>query len=86
MPVRDILIAQVTNELLEISENADWNSFIEDYRKHSMILGKKVNVISEGREKMAVAEAIDEHGWLKVRYDDGGCKRLAQGEVTIRTV
>lgn len=80
---RAALIGAVADELLDIIFG-DYSDFIDYYREHSMILGKKINYIEKGRVTPAVAVAIDETGGLVVKNESGEIKTLRSGEISIR--
>lgn len=81
---RNELIAEVINQILLI--NLDDISFLEDYRKHSMIIGKEVMVIGEAKPRKAKAVGIQDNGGLAVVYEDGSSEVLCTGEISIRVV
>lgn len=77
------LIGAVADELLNIALG-DYSAFIDYYRSHSMILGKNINFIENGKITPAMAVAIDETGGLVVKTADGEEKTLKSGEISIR--
>lgn len=80
---RSRLIAEVTNELLNIA-GSDYNSFIDYYRSHSLVIGERIKFIQNGRVTPATAVAIDETGGLEVELDSGEHTVLRSGEISIR--
>ncbi len=81
---RNRLAAQIINEMLVLSENLSDGKFIEDYKRLSMVIGKKIKVYKQDRVLPAKALDIDSKGGLKVKYEDGKTETLSTGEVTIR--
>lgn len=77
------LIAAVADELLDII-NGEYCDFIDYYRSHSMIIGRKINYIENGRITPATAVSIDETGGLCVKTEDGKEKILKSGDISIR--
>lgn len=77
------LIGAVADELLDIIFG-DYSDFIEYYRSHSMIIGKNINYIENGKVTPATAVAIDETGGLVVKTSTGEEKTLKSGEISIR--
>lgn len=77
------LIAAVADELLDIISD-EYNTFIEYYRNHSMIIGKRINYIESGKITPAWAVSIDETGGLVVKTENGTEKTLKSGEISIR--
>lgn len=80
---RSALIAETVNELIKIA-GGDYASFIDYYRKHSMVIGEKIKFIQNGKITMATAVAIDERGGLEVELESGERTVLRSGEITVR--
>lgn len=80
---RNALIARIADELIQIAA-ADYNAFIDYYRSHSYVLGKKINFIKNGRVTPATAIAIDKTGGLVVALDDKSTTTLRSGEISVR--
>ena len=64
--------------------NAGKRDFMEEYKTHSIIVGKKINVISGMKTYPAIAKSVDNNGHLIVQTDDGTIHSLSYGEVSIR--
>lgn len=77
------LVAETVNELLNIAAG-DYKSFIDYYRSHSLVIGKKIRFIQNGAVTPATAVAIDETGGLEVELEDGDHTILRSGEISIR--
>lgn len=82
---RSDLIGAITNELRKIN-TAGYDEFIEYYRKHSMIIGKKINFIQNDKVTPAIATEIDENGGLVVTLENGKTQTLKSGEISIRRI
>jgi BirA family biotin operon repressor/biotin-[acetyl-CoA-carboxylase] ligase len=78
------LIGSLVASLRKLVDNLDDNSYIEEYRQSSLVIGKNVKVIQGEVEYEAIAEAIDDNGFLTVRLEDGTLKVLQSGEISIR--
>ena len=59
-------------------------SFIKEYKKRSLIVGKDVIVSENGQEVFAKAIGIDKTAGLIVQFEDGSTKVLNSGEARIR--
>lgn len=59
---------------------------IEEYRRRSFILGKRVTVTRGSESFEAVAEAIEDDGALTVLLDNQEKTKLISGEVSIRQI
>ena len=79
------LIAEITKELEKVVY-CDYNSFIDFYRAHSMIIGKEIVFIENKTEYYAKAVAIENDGALTVQLESGETKTLRSGEISIRRV
>ncbi len=62
----------------------DRQDYLSRYRSDCVTLGQNVRVLSADRATPAVAEDIDEHFRLQVRYEDSSTAVLNAGEVSVR--
>lgn len=82
---RNEVIAQIIEEVFSLCKEPDGKKFIDEYRKHSLIIGDDIFVIRGGEKKAAEALGIDENGGLIVRYEESGEEAvISSGEVSIR--
>ena len=81
---RDLLIAAIARELLRETADLQDRSYLEDYRRHSMVLGKPVVWMLNGERREATAVEIDEEGGLVVEDADGTRRTLQSGEISLR--
>lgn len=72
-------------ELLPLAEDLSSRSFLPEYRRRSMLLGREIVFSRAGGRFAAVAEGIDDNGGLVVRLPDGSRETLRSGEVSVRT-
>ena len=78
------MIAAIAQELYALAKDPSNRSYMEAYRAHSLVLGKRV-VFSRGDTKTeAIAIDIDDDGGLRVQLDDGSEQTLHTGEITLR--
>ncbi len=56
------------------------------YREHSVTLGSRVRVISPGETFEGEAQDLTQGGGLKVRTDDGACREVLAGDVSVRGI
>lgn len=82
--VRNELIAEITNGLLEFSEDVTDCSYVERYRKLSIVLGKEIHYNEGNALVRARALDVDSEGGLMVECEDGTVKLLKTGEITVR--
>lgn len=81
---RNRLVAQITNDLLAFADNMQDCSYIEDYRKLSIVLGKEIRYNEGDTLIRARALDIDSEGGLMVELENGLVKILKTGEITVR--
>ncbi len=90
---RSALAAEIISRTLNFTEALESRTFIDAYRKKSMVIGKTVRVYKGGINTAAKAQAhgksakvidIDNDGGLMVIYSDGARETLSTGEISIR--
>ena len=81
---RNVLIASVINNLEKLIEELPQRTFLEEYRKLSLVLGKRITYITNGIKCDGVAIDVDENGFLTVKKDDGTEEILSSGEISVR--
>lgn len=81
---RSELISEVTTQLLGLIENIQNNSFIDEYRERSCVVGKEIEFYKNGEKLSAFASDIDVSGGLVVTFSDGTTDILRSGEVSVR--
>ncbi len=80
---RSLVAAEILNCLEKRLETIKEPGFIEDYRKRSNIIGKRIEVTQNEKTTPMTCLGIDELGKLLVRLDDGTEKALASGTVRL---
>ncbi len=83
---RNQLAAEIVNQVLAIFNDPEDDSFIEDYRKGSMVIGQDIQIIKANGKTFAKAIAIDQAGGLVVKNENGSLESLYSGEISIRRV
>lgn len=84
MVPRNTLVAAILNELYSLYEGLSERTFIEDYRKLSNVIGKKVRFTSGESWVEAKALDVDRDGGLVVELENGEKQVLRTGEITLR--
>lgn len=82
--LRSRLAAAFLEELLGEYARLDSRSFLDEYRRRSMVTGKNVSVISPTLTRHGKAMAIDDDCRLVVRFDDGTTEHISTGEISVR--
>jgi BirA family biotin operon repressor/biotin-[acetyl-CoA-carboxylase] ligase len=86
---RSNLIIEVLLQFEQVlSENGNINmaKVIEEWKEHSVTLGKEVRVISPKGEYTGTAEDITPDGRLVLKRSDGSMNEILSGEVSIRGI
>jgi BirA family biotin operon repressor/biotin-[acetyl-CoA-carboxylase] ligase len=83
---RNRLAAAVAEEVLLAVSAEEKAPLLEEYRRKSCVLGKRVYFLQNGERFEGIACGITEGGGLCVRLDGGEERVLQSGEITLRTV
>lgn len=81
---RNALASRVAANLLRQVSTMEDRRFMEDYRRHSIVLGQRVEYRRGSDTFVATAYDIDDDGGLLVRRDDQVRETISAGEVSIR--
>lgn len=81
--LRGRLVGEILSRLGRVGEAAAEKSFVESYRERSVLIGKEILVLENGRETPATALGIDGDCRLIVRTD-AGKRTLFCGEVSLK--
>ena len=82
--LRSSLAAAFLEELFGEYAHIDSRSFLDEYRRRSMVTGKSISVISPSLMRHGKAIAIDDDCRLVVRFDDGTTEHVSTGEISVR--
>ena len=77
------LLNTAVEELVRVAEDLENPAIMEDYKRHSAVIGKKITFMKNGTTTKAVAIDIDEKGGLVVKTEQGTLT-LSSGEITVR--
>jgi BirA family biotin operon repressor/biotin-[acetyl-CoA-carboxylase] ligase len=83
---RSKLAAEILNNFMFYYENINERTFLKEYRKRSLLIGKEISVISPSNSRNAVALDIDDECRLIVKWEDGSIEAISSGEVSIRKI
>lgn len=76
------LIGELDRMLSDFPGRKD--AYLEEYRRRCITTGRRVRVLSPGRERLGLARAIDGEFRLVVEFEDGSVEAVSGGEVSIR--
>ena len=79
------LAAAVLNELAKVLSEPDNKNTADEYRRRSVVIGKRVNINSENGIISATVEDIDDDAAIILKTDDGKLLRKTSGEISIRS-
>ena len=80
------LASEIIKELYTLLILSSDNSYMEDYRKHSIILDKEITYERNGIIRKGIASSINDNGALLVLLPDGTTDTLSSGEISVRTL
>lgn len=81
---RNLITAELINNLLTLYKNLNDKSIIEEYKKSSLVLGKNITYTKNNIEYEGLASDINENGNLIVKRDKIE-DILSSGEVSLRS-
>ena len=80
---RPALLQAVAEELIKVSEDLQNATILDDYRAHSLVLGKEITYSFNGEQERGKAVEINDAGALVVMTKQG-LRTLSSGEISIR--
>ena len=80
---RNEIIAEITNEVLNVFENFNKTDIIEEYKKNQLLIGKIISYEKDGLIKTGIAKDISSEGCLVVEVDKK-IEKLNSGEVSVQ--
>lgn len=78
------LIAEIYREIALYLQDPNNREWLDDYRAHSMVLGRRVAWTEANTTRIGIAESIDEDGALLIRNEKNDLIRLHTGEISLR--
>ncbi len=80
------LAAEIIKELVNLRSAWPYKKevYLSSYRRLCITTGKQVCVISDGENKTAYAEKINDDFSLRLRYPDGSLRDASGGEISVR--
>jgi BirA family biotin operon repressor/biotin-[acetyl-CoA-carboxylase] ligase len=77
-------ILEEMDRLYKLFLSGETKQIRDEWLSYSIILGKKVNIFSDGLQETGIAETIDEEGALILLTPDGKRKKIVAGDVSLR--
>lgn len=81
---RNELVAAITEELFNLSENLEAPELMEEYKSHSFVIGKEITWLEKDEKKEGFVTGMDAQGHLLVETKEGRVT-LTAGEISVRT-
>lgn len=78
------LAAEILNNFFDIYGHTSVERLIDEYKRYSVVIGKRIKVICTGSEYFATAVDIDNDARLVVKDDNGNIHTLSSAEVSVR--
>lgn len=78
---RNIIAAEIINQLLPLYESMEDISFLEEYRKKSIVIGKRVEFEQDGVVMYGIATGIADNGGLIVKTKEDMVYTISSGIV-----
>lgn len=82
--LRNRFIAEFINEFFDFYDDLSSKKHLNEYRKKSLVLGKKINILQGETTREGKAIDIDENCNLVVELPDGKTEKLYSGEISVR--
>ena len=82
--IRNKLLAEIINRYFYYYRHFPEKKFVGEYKKRSIVIGKRISLVSPTRTLEATALDIDDKCRLLVRYDDGTEELVSTGEISVR--
>lgn len=78
------LAAEILNNFFDIYGHTSVERLIDEYKRYSVVIGKRIKVICTGSEYFATAIDIDNDARLVVKDNKGNIHTLSSAEVSVR--
>lgn len=82
---RNELITKIIDEFKKIYTSSDSNALIDEYKRYSLVLGKKISFKMSGNTFIGVATDINADGNLVVLLENGKELTLNAGEISLHS-
>lgn len=82
--IKNRICAALLNSFFKYYENLSARDFMAEYKRRSILIGRKINIIRADSKTPAEVIGIDDNARLEVRYTDGSNGVISTGEVSVR--
>ncbi|MDE7070879.1 MAG: biotin--[acetyl-CoA-carboxylase] ligase [Clostridia bacterium] len=81
---RSQLIAEIYDNLISLTSDLTDRTFMQEYKEHSMVIGKEISYVINCEDKRGKVIDIDNDGGLVIQEGDT-IRKLTCGEISIRS-
>jgi BirA family biotin operon repressor/biotin-[acetyl-CoA-carboxylase] ligase len=81
---RNRLAAEIAGRVLDVCERPGDKTVLDEYRAHSLVLGRAITYTKNGVLYHAKATGIDDSGGLIICGENGETDVLRSGEISVR--
>ncbi len=82
--LRNRMVARLIEKMYDYYQDFENKSFMETYRKKSILVGKTVYILDDKNKEPLFVEGVTDKAELTVRHEDGRVENLQSGEVSVR--
>lgn len=87
LPVfKNQLIGEIVSDIINNLKHFASCNFMKEYKYHSFIIGKKVDLVSQNKTETVTVLDITDNGRLKVIQKDNQIKEISSGEISLRNI
>ena len=81
--IREKVIIELLREFMKTYSDIQNREYLTEYQKRSLVVGKEIVILENGREEKALALAVNDDYSLKVQTEKGEILDLNSGDVSI---
>ncbi len=82
--VKERFVSLLINNFLFYFNGLDKKTFLEKYRNNNLVIGKRVKVFYDNKEREGIAVEVDSECRLKVKFSESEEKLLSSGDVILK--
>ncbi len=82
---RNLIAGKILDEFNRLHPICDNSELIDEYKNRSLVIGKKIDFVKDGKTYTGTATDIDSEGKLIVVLENGDTLSLKSGEISLRS-
>ena len=83
--IKEIIVADVVNRFFDMYNGID-TDFVKRYKEYSYLIGKEINIISDGNTRPAHVIDITDDCHLLVKNENDEIEEISSGDVSVRVI